>query len=802
MELNSDINSSNTFDFKGFIKTYTKNWKWFFITLVSFLALAFVFIRYSQPQYAAEARVQILEESGSNPELSAFQDLGILSDNSMSSGIEDEILAFKSRSNLIEVVNELNLNIKIEALGKILSSELYQSAPFKINFIASDSIIRNSSFQFYIDFYSETSFNYATEEDGPSKIYFFGTNIPSPVGDIVITPDDLKSLKSSIGRRFKISIAPVIAVAQSYQDRISISPLGKSTTILNLYLTDPIPQKAKDVINTLIRVFNKNAVLDKKAIADKTSNFIDDRITEIYSELSEVDQSAQDFKTGRGITDIASEASMNLNLGAANRQELSAVTTELQIAQSMRDIVEDTEGYETLPSNIGLSDATIGSTTGRYNELVLERNRLLKSANEQNPTIINLNQQLDALKGNLKNSINSVTNNLSMQANSLSGQLSRINSKIYSSPKNERALTDISREQNTIEALYLYLLEKREESQIAYASSAPKLKVVDEAFAQSTAPVSPNKLSIYFAALFFGLIIPFGIIYVNDLLDSKVSNKSQLEKITKDIPVLAELPKITRKNQKILVKDDRSVLAESLRILRTNLDYLINTKKNSTNKSNVIYVTSSVSGEGKTFIASNLAMVLANTGKKVVLLGADIRNPKIYSFFNESQKDVDALGTSGTQRSDNFGLTDYLFDKTLEPKDIVKSLLVHTNEIDVIYSGKTPPNPAELLLSPRFKDLVADISATYDYVIVDTAPLMVVSDTLIISKYSDHIIYVTRAGVTETNVINFPIKLQQEGKLNNLSFVVNDVKETNLGYGGKYGYGYNESVKKWWKFGA
>ncbi len=802
MELNSDTTVANSFDFKGFIKTYTKNWKWFFFTLVSFLVLAFVFIRYTQPQYAAEARVQILEGKNASAELSAFQDLGVLSNNTMTSGIEDEILGFKSRANLIEVVQALNLNIRVDALGKILNSELYNSAPFKINFIASDSIIQNSSFQFFMEFSSENTFSYATQEEGPFKAYSFGSNIASPIGDIVITPDDIKGLQSSIGKQFKVSITPVIAVAQSYQNRIVIAPLEKSTTILNLYLTDPIPQKAKDVINTLIRVYNTNAVLDRKAIADKTSTFIDDRITEISSELSDVDQSAQDFKTGLGITDIASEAEMNLNLGASNRQELNAITTELQIAQSMGAIVNESEGYEILPSNIGLSDGTIGSTTGRYNELVIERNRLLKSANEKNPTIINLNQQLEALKGNLRNSITSATNNLSMQANSLSGQLSRINSKIYSSPRNERALKDISREQNTIESLYLYLLQKREESQIAYASAAPKLKVIDEAFEMGAGPVSPNKLAIYMAAIFFGLVLPFGVIYVDDLLDSKISNKSALEKIVKDIPVLAELPQISRKEQKILVNDDRSVLAESLRILRTNLDYLMNTEKNTATRNNIIYVTSSVSGEGKTFLSSNLAMVFANTGKKVLLLGADIRNPKIHSFFDENQKDIDALGKPNKKGISALGLTDFLFDKSLNTKEIINSLLVHNTEIDVIYSGKIPPNPAELLMSSRYKVLLDEISVNYDYVIVDTAPLMVVSDTLIISKYADHTIYVTRAGVTETNIIDFPIKLKNEGKLKNLSFVVNDVKENNLGYGGKYGYGYGASAKKWWKFGA
>src|SRR5690606_5841736 len=250
-----------------------------------------------------------------------------------------------------------------------------------------------------------------------------------------------------------------------------------------------------------------------------------------------------------------------------------------------------------------------------------------------------------------------------------------------------------------------------------------------------------------------------------------------------------------RKENKLILRDDRSVMAASLRILRTNLDYVIKAK-NTRGKKNVIFITSSVSGEGKTFLSSNLAMIVANNHKQVLLIGADIRNRTLSSFLNN--KNVNELGKQSDKK--NFGLTEYLYDESLTPKDLVRSMLVHTNTIDLVHSGKIPPNPSELLMSSRLKDLFEEFSNSYDYVIVDTAPLFVVTDTLLISQYADHIIYVTRAGVTETKVLEFPLKLKEEGKLNGLSFVVNDVKASNLGYGGKYGYGYGKSIKKWWKF--
>ena len=261
-----------------------------------------------------------------------------------------------------------------------------------------------------------------------------------------------------------------------------------------------------------------------------------------------------------------------------------------------------------------------------------------------------------------------------------------------------------------------------------------------------------------------------------------------------NVPVLAELPQIGKYEEKLVMKDDRSVLSESMRILRTNLDYIMKSKKG--NKNNVIFVSSSVPGEGKTFVASNLSMILSSTDKKVLLIGADIRNPKLYAFF--TGKNVNQLGKS--KRNMDIGLTEYLIDDSIEAKSIINTLLVHTNTIDLIYSGKIPPNPSELLMNEKFGKLIEEVSLDYDYVVVDTAPLMVVTDTLLLTKYSNHLLYVVRAGSTEKKVLEFPMKLKEEGKINGLAFILNGVKDADLGYGGKYGYGYSKTSKKWWKF--
>jgi capsular exopolysaccharide synthesis family protein len=597
-------------------------------------------------------------------------------------------------------------------------------------------------------------------------------------------------------RNIRVMVNPVNAVADYYRKKTNVRANDtKFSNIINLTLNDPIEQRAVDIINSLININNSNAVRDKKEIADRTTKFINDRITEIYSSLSNVDETAENYKTSRGIADLGSQSNINFNQSAASEQQLQEVEIQQNIANSMKDLINSQDGYDIIPTNVGLNDAGIANTAQRYNELVSQRKRLLESSNEKNPVIVKLDQQLESLKRGMQSSLNNVTNNLDLQVNSLSKQLSQINSRIYAAPSNERALRDISRQQQTTESLYLYLLQKREESQITFASASPKSKVVDAAYG-SNRPVSPKTNAIYLTAFILGLLLPFSIIYVRDLLDNKVHNKLDLEKNAGDIPVIVEVPRLGRKDDRLVKKQDRSVLAESLRILRTNLNYIQKSHKSTPN--NIIFITSSVPGEGKTFISSNLAAIYANTGKKVLLIGADIRNPKLYDFFTTD--DMIQTDKIKPKRSTKDGLTEYLVNSNLNVQDITIPAQVNENSIDIIFSGKIPPNPTELLMNDRMGELFKKVSEIYDYVIVDTAPLMVVTDTLLISEYASQILYVVKAGGTEKKVLNFPVKLKAEGKLKGLSFVVNNVKQSNLGYGGKYGYGYGKSVKKWWKF--
>lgn len=791
MNSNPINQSPKGLDYRELTRPYLKQWKWFLVCFIVAIVLALVYIRYATPQYAVKAKIQILEDQGPD-ELSAFRDLELFSGGNTK--VEDEIEILNSRSNIIEVIKELGLNITISAVGNIHNTEIYENPPFKVNFLIPDSLVYHAKDNFQIEIISETAFSYQAEPDTPVKMYSFGNAITSEIGEFVITPNAPR-ITDYKGKEYSVSVNPVNLVAQNYREKLQVTVTDEYSNIVSLTLNLAVEQKAINFINALISVYNRHAIEDKKTIADKTSEFINNRIADIYGDLSAVDQTAEEFKAGRGITDVASQSNLNLNVGASSQQELQNANTQLNIASSMKNIVENQTDFEVLPANVGLSNGSIANTTARYNELVLERKRLLKSSNEKNPIIVNLDQQLNGLKKSLQSSLNSMTNNLNLQVNNLSSQLAQINARIYAAPRNERALRDITRQQQTTESLYLYLLQKREESQITFASAIAKSKVIDSAYGLSEFPVAPKKPIIMLMAGLLSIMVPFSFIYVGQLLDNKVHNKVGLEKLVGGIPVLAEIPKLNKK-ESILVKwEERTVLAESLRILRTNMDYLIKSKRYKEG-GNLIFVTSSVSGEGKTLVASNLAMIFANANKKVLLIGGDIRNPKIYQFY--SGKHMDKLGKP-YRNKDNKGLTDYLIDRSLQPKDVISTTLVNQQAMDIIYSGKIPPNPAELLMKDRLPELFGELRKMYDYIIVDTAPLMVVSDTLLISEHADQTLYVTRAGMTETKVLEFPLKLHAEGKLKGLSFVVNAVKSSNLGYGGKYGYGYGKSIRKWWR---
>jgi capsular exopolysaccharide synthesis family protein len=793
MKMSGFSASNKKNDFKILFAKYFRHKYWFLLSFILCMLFCYAYISYSVPKYRAGASVQVIEEKSAASQLSAFSDLDILPGGNKK--VEDEIEIIRSRPNFIEVVKNLSLNEKIYHLGSIRNSEIYDRNPITFTHLSKDSIVNDSKFSCFIVPLSETQFSFRVEDEDKAKKYTFGDEIETKTGRVTILPGEKDALKSLIGERLKIELLPTYDAALNYSKALKTSLNDKYSSVINLTIQDPVQQKAIDILNELIKVYNRNGQNDKKVIADRTAEFIDDRIAGIYNDLSAADQSAQDFKSGRGLTDIRSQSDINLNISAASEKELQNAQIKLQLAEGMKDILDSQEDYKILPSNIGLDDPSITSTTARFNQLVLERERLLKSSNRKNPVIVNIDEQLENIRLGMQSSLNGMTNNLNLRVNNLSSQVATVNSKIYSAPRNERALRDITRKQQTVESLYLYLLQKKEEAQIAYASASPNSKIVNPGFASSKFPVSPKKPIIVLFSLILSFLLPIGIIYGLELFDDKVHNSHSLSKLISDIPVIGELPRLKTKDAKLVKKDDRSVLAEALRIIRTNIDYLLQTNADKEKPANVIFITSNLPKEGKTFLSTNLAMIFANSYKKILLIGADIRNPKFHALYGEENEKA----AVNEKLKDKVGLTNYLFDDSLTMSDIVNKHDVNGNTLDVILSGKSFPNPSELLMNGRMKILLEKASKRYDYVLVDTAPMMPVTDTLLISKFANLMIYVLRAGKTNVSDIDFPVQLKTDGKIANLAFVVNSVKSSELGYGGKYGYGYGNKDKKWWK---
>ena len=549
-------------------------------------------------------------------------------------------------------------------------------------------------------------------------------------------------------------------------------------------MVDPLPEKAKDIINALIAEYDRYSTYIKNIRSKNTSSFIDSRIDLIASDLVSVDDSIVRFKTSNKITDVTSEAGQFLSSSAQNEQLLDESKTQLRVLEYMNESLQDDASYAPIPGNLGSGDPAISALASRYSELLANRERLLRSAGEKNLVVVELDQSLNAIRENLKQNIDNAKKSLRIRMSSLENQSERINSKIFSVPGQERKLRSIERKQGIKESLYLYLLQKREEAAITLTATSPNLKIVDEAYSYGD-PVSPNTKVIYMAALFLGLFIPFSVIYVKDLLDTKIHNREDLEGSIKDITVLGELPRLKGKELASLVKrNDRSLLSESFRIIRTNFDF-VRRGRHVKKYDNVIFVTSTINGEGKSFFSINMALTLANTDKRVLLIGADIRNPKTdLGIINQNKKRVSKIG-----------LTEYLSDDAILVGEAIETYEVENNKIDVILSGKIPPNPAELLMSDRMEPLFDKVSDQYDYVIVDTAPSMLVTDTLLFSHFAGHTIYITRADYTEKPLLNFVKDLHDKQKLKGMMLVVNDVDQANFGYGARYGY-YGAPKKK------
>ena len=548
---------------------------------------------------------------------------------------------------------------------------------------------------------------------------------------------------------------------------------------------------AEDILNQVILEYNRQAIDDKNLIAQSTAEFIDERLVIINDELESVESGKEEFKTENSVIDIQTESSIFINTASEYNKRKQEVQTQFELVNSLLSYIENDKNTNLLPANLGISETGVNAVIGEYNSLVLTRNRVLSGSTERNPTVIALNSQIGQIKDNVIITLKRVKDNLRISLQEVNRQTRLIGSQIASVPEKERLYRGIERQQNIKEQLFIYLLQKREENSLNLAVTAPKAKVVDTAYTYG-GPISPNKRIIYLGAGIIGLLIPFISIYIRELLQTTIKGRDELDKIIKGkIPIVGELPSIPKGESDIIVaENDRSQLAEACRILMSNLQFILDKKEK--DKALRIIVTSTVKGEGKTFTATNLAITLANLDKKVVLLGADLRNPQLQRY-DRTLKRMDGVSDYLSKQNDN--LESLIIKSSFHPK------------LNVIPSGSIPPNPAELWRSDRAEFMLNELSRVYDYVILDTAPTMLVADTTIMQSFSDLTLFTVRAGFTHKGIVEFVLDAVKEKRLKNVAVMLNDVKINNYygygygySYGYKYGYSYNNNQqKKWYK---
>lgn len=771
------------------VETYTRNWVWFVLFAILSLLVAFLYLRYTTPIYRSSATILIKDEKNSSlSELAAFQDLG-LSGSLNQSGFENELLILSSKSLMERVVRELNLEVSYYSEGNIRTSELYREVPFKVTVLTPQDSLGGSDRSFFVSVLSDKSFQLWDEEGMNKKEYKFGDAVVLRFGKIMVTPnlDNFKRSESrDISQPIKVMVNTTSEVGGMYRNSVQIEQVGDISSVIQMSLNSTNPDKAEAVLNELIRQYNQDAMEDRNMVAENTANFINSRLVIITRELDSVETGKVDFKQENRLTDIAAEAELFLSSASEFNKRQVDVEIQLELVNTMTEYLTQGRSTDLLPTNLGIEMEGVANAVANYNQLVLERNRILATSTAKNPVVVNLNDQISSLKQTVLSSLRNAKTSLEIAKSDLRSQENRIGSKIQAIPEKEKTFRSITRQQNVKEALYLYLLQKREENAISLAVTTPKAKIVDLAYTGNK-PVSPKGDVVLLLALLIGLIIPFLIIYIANLLDNKIRKRVYLERNAAKIPVAGEIPQLLKSDMDVIEKNDRSILAESFRILRTNLEYLYVDEKKEDSKGKTIFVTSTIKGEGKTFVSFNLALTLAYSGAKVLIVGADVRNPKLHRY-------VSGL----PYRS---GVVEYLVNAEDSNSSIMEYVHKNTNfpNLSVLFSGSIPPNPAELWMRPGTKTMFEDLKANFDYVIVDTAPCMLVTDTFLISKYADITLYVVRAGYTEKRLLEFPVESESGRKLKHMAFILNDVSEANYGYGNKYNYIYGEKEPSWWQ---
>lgn len=787
-------------DYKAILFEYLMYWPWFVACLILCLAGAWIYLRYQPPVYNVNATVLIKQDdkgkSSVNNPLATMQDLGMLS---MASNFDNEMEILHSRTLIRKVVNTLRLNISYtEPRSFGYARPLYKNdSPIRVWMTPEEAEKLSAPLSLQLDCTTDgkikVTATYKKDEVEATTEKSFD-RLPgiliTPVGTLTLNHTD--SIQIQEERTLQVQIISPTAAARVCQNQLTTEATSKQTTIVRLNYNDSHVERGLDFLTTLVALYNADANDDKNEVASRTAEFIDERISIINHELGTTESELAQYKQKAGLTDLTSDAKLALQGNAEYEQKRADNATQLRLVEFLKEYIDRPENrMEIIPANIGLSDNGLSTLIGQYNEMLTERKRLLRTSSESNPAVVNLDTSLQATRKNIQTSVASVLKGLEITRNDLNREAAQFANRISNAPQQERELLSISRQQEIKASLYLMLLQKREENAITLAATANNGRMVEEPLAGDI--VGPNGKMFYLIALILGLGIPVAVIYLRNLLRFKVESRADVEKLT-DVPVIGDIPMTETQGHPIVVQENRNGLMEEVfRSVRTNIQYMLGEGQK------VILFTSTTSGEGKSFNAGNLACSFAFMGKKVVIVGLDIRKPGLNKVFEISHKEQ--------------GITQYLADplhtdllRLCQPSAISPNLFI-------LPGGTVPPNPTELVARKALDHALEILKERFDYIILDTAPIGMVTDTQLIARVADLSVYVCRAGYTHKSDYELINDLKRENKLPNLCTLINGIdmdqrkngyyygygkygKYGKYGYGKKYGYGYGYGYGK------
>lgn len=748
-------------DFKRFFFSLVARWWWFVISVPVCVGIALYFYLSATPVYEIGANLMINDsakkEFGPDNVLA-----GLVNPNVSNAFVENEILEMKSYNLIREVVEDLGLNVRYYTTGNFRDIELYKASPIRI--VLQNPTIRESLF-FYVkkDQHGLILTDPETRESRHVKY-----------GEIV----DFNDLRFTIEKteyeftqdRITVTLSSFFSVAVKFHAQLNVSLLEKWSNAVRIAVSDNVPARGIDLINAIVEKYNTNGVVNKRMVAASTVDFINKRLFVLDKELGDIESQAEVFKKEHKITDIASDAANVATRKNMVDEELLSVEMDLSLVRSIKDyfIYTGEKEYVLLPEELGLSDASLKDGISKYNELVLKRTKLLNTASEDNPAVIAVNRQLDGMKQNLHTNIRNVESALMVKIGNLEKENQAVNRLLASVPTQEKIYRSISRQQEIKEKLFLFLLQKREEAEIAKLMYQPSAKIIEDP-RSSSAPISPKRNMIIMVGLFLGLCLPAGVIILLEMLNNKVQGVEEVEKRIK-VPILGVFPHLPADKVATPLNDD-FLTRESVNLIREKVNYVVGSKEKG-----VIMVTSTLPGEGKSQLTSFLAYSYARAGKKVIVVGCDLRNPQMHNYFKI--------------KSEGGGLSGYLAGLG----DTDDRNLIHHVEaefpFDVIFGGPVPPNPMQLVSGPRLGELVDRLKERYDYVLIDTPPVGVLADGFSVAPYVDMSVYIVRAGVMEKNALQLINDFESTGRLKRIGIIVNDVIPSRFAYGYKYGYGY------------